>query len=286
MAPTPASLDDLRARIDAIDQQLHDLIMQRAELMEGVAEAKRSGSLPMLRPGREAQVMRRLVARHQGRFPVASLVRIWRELVCGALVIQGEFAVAVYAPENDGGYWDLARDHFCGGAPMTAHRSLGEVVRAVTEGRATVGVLPVPEEGADQESWWRFLAASDTANAHVVARLPFFGRGTGRGEGREAFVISRAQPEASGADRSLVVIETDDVSRARLISTLAGAGFSVTHFAGVDSGGALAANLVEIDDLVAPSDPRLAAALTPLGEKVVRISFLGIYARPLSASGA
>ncbi|MGH6989888.1 MAG: chorismate mutase, partial [Stellaceae bacterium] len=84
-----ASLEELRRRIDALDDRLHDLVMDRAELVAGVAALKRSSGVPALRSGREAQILRRLVARHRGPLPRPSLVRLWRELLGGMVAIHG-----------------------------------------------------------------------------------------------------------------------------------------------------------------------------------------------------
>src|SRR5437879_4340389 len=77
-----ATLDDLRAEIDAIDDSLHDLLMRRAGLAGDIARLKATApagaSGPLFRPGREAAIVRRILARHKGPFPPAALVRIWR----------------------------------------------------------------------------------------------------------------------------------------------------------------------------------------------------------------
>ena len=58
---TPApNLDELRRRLDAIDDRLHDLILERAAVVESVAALKQSTGQPSLRPGREAEILRRL----------------------------------------------------------------------------------------------------------------------------------------------------------------------------------------------------------------------------------
>jgi chorismate mutase len=282
MSRSTSPLDDLRRRIDEIDDQLHDLLMRRAEVVEAVAASKKTDAVPALRPGREALILRRLVGRHAGRFPRPILVRIWRELLSGTIGMQGEFAVAVYAAEQAPGIWDLARDHFGSHTPMLAYRSHGEVLRAVTEGRAMIGVLPMPEEGA-RDPWWRLLVATDLAAPRVIARLPFAGRGNARSEGGDALVIGGGEAERTGADRSLLVIETSgEVSRARLIGALAGAGLAPTFFAGLAPSGSLTWNLVEIDDFVAVDDSRLLQALAPLGDKAGRVYSLGSYARPFA----
>lgn len=282
MGASISSLDDLRRRIDEIDDRLHDLLMQRAEVVEAVAAFKRSGSVPVIRPGREAQIIRRLAARHRGRFPRPILVRIWRELMSGTVAMQSDFVAAVYAPEGRPGYWDLARDHYGSHTPMMAYRSIGEVVRAVTEGRAMVGVLPMPE-GGEAEPWWRLLVSSGAAGPRVIARLPFAGRGNARSEAGDAVVIGAGDAEPTGADCSLIVIGTNgEVSRASLISTLTGSGLAVTLFAAVETAPDVVWNLVEIEDFLTADDPRLAAALAPLGPRLLGLSSLGSYAQPFA----
>jgi len=282
MATSTPVLDDLRRRIDQIDDQLHDLIMQRAEIVESVARAKKRGGIATVRPGREAALLRRLVERHRGRFPRPVLVRLWRELVSGAISMQGEFAVAVHAPGAIPDYWDLARDHYGSHMPMLAFHAAGEVLRALSQGRAAVGVLPMPAEG-ESAPWWPLLTASGASAPRVIARLPFAGRGNARGESTNALVIGHAEFDPTGADRSFLAFEIlGELSRARLIGALNEAGLAVTLFAAHTSDGTAAWNLVEIDDLVTADDARLQKALAPLGERVARVTHLGAYARPLT----
>ena len=68
----------LRARLDEIDNELHDLLMRRARVIEDVAK---SGKRTALRPGREAWIVRRLLSRHRGSLPPLALCRIWREML-------------------------------------------------------------------------------------------------------------------------------------------------------------------------------------------------------------
>jgi chorismate mutase / prephenate dehydratase len=284
MATSIASLDELRRRIDEIDDRLHDLIMQRAEIVEAIAGSKKQGNVPVVRPGREALILRRLIERHRGRFPRPILLRIWRELISGAVAMQGDFAVAVFVPDGMPGYWDIARDHYGSYAPMTAYHSVGEVLRAMAESRSAVGVLPMPADG-EKDPWWQVLALSGATAPHVMARLPFAEGGKTRGgENGDALVIGHADPDPTGADRTLIVLEAHrELSRARIIGALNGAGFAVTFFTSHEPDIEIAWNLVEIDDLVGVDDARLHAALLPLGDRVERILPLGFYARPFTA---
>jgi chorismate mutase/prephenate dehydratase len=284
MATRPPNLDELRRRVDEIDDRLHDLIMQRAEVIEEIAGTKKRDGIATMRPGREAMILRRLVARHRGRFPRAVLVRLWRELLSGTIAMQGNLAVAVYMPRSTPDYWDLARDHYGGHTPMMAFHSASEVLRALGEGRVAVGVLPMPAEG-ESAPWWPLLTASGAAVPQVIARLPFAGSGNARSDGGEAVVIGHGELDPTGADRSFIALEiSGELSRARLIAALNDAGLVVTLFAAHEPHGAGALHLVEVDDLVLPGDPRLAKALQPLGERVARVAHLGAYARPFTAA--
>src|SRR6476646_7932850 len=70
----------LRARLDELDDQIHDLLIERAKVVENVA---RSGKASAFRPGREAAILRRLLARHSGQLAPQTLVRMWREMLAG-----------------------------------------------------------------------------------------------------------------------------------------------------------------------------------------------------------
>ena len=281
MSSSKPTLDDLRRQIDAIDDQVHDLIMRRTEIVEAIAATKQDSKIPALRPGREAVILRRLMGRHAGRFPRAALVRMWREMLAATVGMQANFAVAVYAPSAASGYWDLARDHFGSHAPMTAYDSIGQVIRAVTDKQVSVGILPMPSED-DGDPWWRFLVSSDAATPRVLARLPFAGRGNARVGSDDALAVGSGALEPTGADRSLIVVETrGEVSRARLFSGLSASGLTCSFFAAFDPGGGTKLNLVELTDFVLPDDKRLTMFSEQLGAAVERILSLGSYGTPL-----
>ena len=204
----------LRAEIDAIDSQLHDLLMRRTDLAVQVGEVKARvqplGGTPadgakFIRPAREALILRRLVARHQGKLPKAVIVRMWREMISALLQVEGPFVVAVQAPKGDTALWDLARDHYGSRVKITPLPDSGDVLAAVTRGKATVGILPMPRLG-ERSPWWPQLLASGESVPHVMGRLPFGDIGNVRDPKAEAMVIGRAPNEPTGDDRSWVAL--------------------------------------------------------------------------------
>ena len=285
MTPSPSDLADLRRRLDEIDDKLHDLLIRRAEIVGAVAASKREGKLPAFQPGREAQIIRRLVGRHHGAFPVATLVRMWREMLSATVRLQSAFAVAVFAPIEAQGFWDLARDHYGSHTPMAAYRSIGQVIRAVTEGQASLGVLPMPQEG-ELDPWWRHLLSKDEEAPRVVARLPFGARGNARGDGVDALAIGRGVQQETGRDRVLLATESSaDISRDRIFRTLASLGLVCTFFASYEHAGS-ATSLIEIEGFVLITDPRLDSFRTQLGSELHRLLPFGGYAVPLSTTAS
>ena len=94
----PSRLGELRAKIDAIDESVHRLLMQRAGVIDELIAVKgtaRNGAA--FRPGREADMMRRLAARHAGHLPLTAVEHLWREIISTFTALQAPFTVAVSA---------------------------------------------------------------------------------------------------------------------------------------------------------------------------------------------
>lgn len=283
MSTDSASLDHVRREIDRIDDQLHDLLMERAGLVERIASAKAPGGIA-LRPGREASVLRRLLSRHQGPFPRTALVRIWRE-VMGALVgLQQPFTIAVYQPERGAGYIELARNHFGVVWPQIVHLTPGHVVRMVADGQASIGVVPIPG-AADAEPWWLALT-SDAGNLpRVVTRLPVMATeaGTGRADPLEAFVVACRDPEETGDDRTLIAVETSpDVSRDRLRTVFTAANLDLHAMLATHRSDGAWRHLVEVTGFVTGADPRL-TEMMQTKDPVTHVRVIGAYASQLPA---
>ncbi|MGH6983520.1 MAG: chorismate mutase [Stellaceae bacterium] len=281
MTKPPRSLKTLRRQIDETDNQLHDLLMRRAALVAEVGVAKEEEHTRVEVPVREAEILRRLLGRHSGKLPLGALVRLWRELMGAAMVMQADFSVAVAVPDADPGIWDLARDHYGSQVPMTAYRSPGEVLRALAEMRHDSGVIVVPAGDGD-DAWWRALAGGADDGPRINARLPFAGRGNARGA-HDAFVVGRA---ANGiGDRTLFMLETQgEWSRASLVGALAGGSIAASVLQHVRGNNGSVA-LIDIDAPLAADDPRLAALMAGLGKQIVHVAPVGSYAKPLPPVG-
>jgi len=279
MSSTPSDLKGLRRRLDEIDDRLQDLLIDRAEIVSMVAAAKKDGDQPRFQPAREAEIIRRLVGRHHGAFPVANLVRMWREMLAATVRMQSPFSVAVFVPGDGQGFWDLARDHYGSNTPMTAYDAIGPVIRAVAGGENSVGVLPLPQQD-EPEPWWPHLLSVGENAPQVVARLPFGASGNARNGRSKGLVIGHGIQQESGLDRTLLVAEcAAEVTRAQILKLFSAAALTCTFFASCQRG--MTVNLIEIDGFVPISDARLGTLQMELGEALHRLSPLGGYAVPL-----
>lgn len=282
MSDSTSDLEQLRRRIDEIDGRLHDLLIERIDVVSRVAASKRSdGGVAAHQPAREAEIIRRLVARNHGGLPPAPLVRMWRELLGATVGLQKSVTIAVYAPTDAPGFWDLARDHYGSHTPMLPFRTTGQVIHAVTQGQAAIGVLPMPEE-EDPDPWWPHLLSASRQAPHVIARLPFGGRGNARTDGADALAIGSGDDQPTDRDRTLIATENaPDISRGRMFSTLAGLGLDCTFMASWEQRDG-ANTLIEIGGFVQIGDPRLERLRLQLGADLYRLMRFGGYAMPLS----
>lgn len=284
VAPEEPSIEDgwrtgglpaLRAELDKIDNTIHDLLMQRAEIVEYVA---RSGKPAAFRPGREASIIRRLVGRHKGALPPVALVRIWRELLAGTTGMQGGLTLAVCDAEPGVPLTQLAREHFGALTPLRAYAKPGQALLDVSQGAASVAILPYP---SDSENWWVALMHHEP-RLHIIARLPFW---QPRPDGFplvQAVVVASTAPDASEQDQSFLGLECDtDVSRARLFSELAAAGMKPeTMVLSRQTGTPVSNVLVEVEGALSDEDDRL----NHLGSVLRRPVVLGSYAVPLQGN--
>ena len=269
------NLSSLREEIDSIDEQLHDLIVRRADIAVAVRSSK--GNSSFWRPAREAQILRRLIARHKGPFPKSTIVQLWREIVSAMVRIQGELKVAVYAPDGIYICKEIARDHFGAGTPLSLHSSARAVLNSVQNGEVTVGILPFPED--EKRQLVDTLATMETERRlSVCARLPFVPMAVDHRDA--ALCVAKIEAENSGDDKSFFVLHTLlKLGRTRLQEAITAAGITLLRLVGINE--QLEDNtmfLLELEGFIEPDDARIAHLTNPDHGVAKDAFFLGVYA--------
>jgi chorismate mutase len=241
--PRP-SLSAVRARIDEVDKALLALVDERAELAAAVAAAKAAEATgPQgfgLRPAREAQVLRRLLATPHKAASASVIVRIWRELMGESLALQGPFHLSAWGGEHLARVAELARLRF-GAAPALAYPKTAEETIAAARTLGGVGVLSLSAGNA----WWGRLLAEP--KVRVFAALPCL-KAWGP---MSALAVSEAPVEPSGSDETFWVTDAPDPA-AKIVEVLGRDGVAACQ---VQASGGL--KLFKLAGFYQPEDERL-----------------------------
>jgi chorismate mutase/prephenate dehydratase len=140
-------LKSCRDDIDALDNEMLQLVSRRAQLAREIGSLKDDGVI--YRPEREAQVLRRLTALNPGPLSADAVTNIFRSVMSNCRALEKELSVAFLGPL--GTFSEEAANKQFGGlsAPIQCS-SIDEVFRQVETGQANYGVVPVENstEGA------------------------------------------------------------------------------------------------------------------------------------------
>jgi chorismate mutase len=205
MTDDPTPLEAVRARIDEIDAALLRLVDERASMPAKVAAAKAAEADFItpgvaagfgLRPAREAQLIRKLLAMPHPSASSALVVRIWRELMADSLAKQGPFRLVAWGGRDPARTAELARLRF-GAAPPLTMLTKPEEALASAKIEGTVAILPL-DPGA---AWWgRLLAEPALKTFAVLPCLNAWGPPA-------ALAVAAVEVEPSGGDRTLWVTD-------------------------------------------------------------------------------
>jgi chorismate mutase / prephenate dehydratase len=136
-------LKAIRERIDALDEQIQALISERAACAKAVAALKNGGdTASFYRPEREAEILRRILARNQGPLSSEEMARLFREIMSACLALEQPLRIAYLGPE--GTFTQAAAlKHFGHSVTTEPHISIDEIFREVEAGACHYGVVPV-----------------------------------------------------------------------------------------------------------------------------------------------
>lgn len=189
-------LAGLRREIDAIDEEIHRLLVARSAIIDELIKVKGTAvSGAAFRPAREADMMRRLVERHRGILPIATVEHIWREIVSTFTFLQAHYEVYMDGGRDPVAMRDLARFYF--GFTVPAHLVAGpdEVIDAVARSVSDLGIVR-QSQPSWVGPWWTRLGGD---GPRIIARLPYI-LFEGRVADLPALVVSNPISEAVGPE--------------------------------------------------------------------------------------
>jgi chorismate mutase/prephenate dehydratase len=281
MTQDNTELSALRRQIDSIDDRIIDLLIERTSVVAKVGSFKEKtapGICP-IRPAREAAMLRRIMQKFEGTaFLPAAAAAIWRVIIGMSTAVESALAISVFTPPNDKDLFWLAREYFGPAAQVICQIQARRVIGDILDGKAAVGIVPLLKN-SDENHWWDSLMGPDMPK--VFARLPFM---DGLRDATQGLAIARIEPEDSGNDNSLLVLEADhNVSQSRLQAAFATAKLEATWIAIVSPSTDRRQHLLEVRGFVTQDDNAVRSLRDTLGASLLNIHFLGSYAVPANS---
>lgn len=277
-------LDKVRREIDEIDDGILALLKRRFGAVERVRRIKgldRGTGGSALRPAREAQVIRRLIAASGRDVPAALVARIWFELMAAATRLQAPVGIHLPPSPVRLELQDVIRFH--AGAELRAveYETVTDALRAATMNDADIMLCPLAGDTAalaDIERQCVLALVAAVPEVWISARLPFVA-GTAP---VSVFVVGKAPYEPSGDDTTIIAVRCDAPCSDLLKDAGLGCASEPKRYAGED--GAETWDVCGVTGFVARDDSRLTAlAADP---RCAEIRYLGGFANPIETGDA
>ncbi len=136
------AIQALRASINRLDEQILNVLNERAALSCRIGSLKSGSQEEVFKPFREKDVLKRLQIGNQGPLPNEHLQAIYREILSSSRALQRPQRVVYLGPEGTFSYF--AGLHSLGrAADFQARDRLEDVFRAVRNREAELGIIPL-----------------------------------------------------------------------------------------------------------------------------------------------
>lgn len=136
------SLEELRKKIDAIDEKLVELINERAKIVVEIGKLKQAESTPIYSPDREKMVLEKIASINKGPLPDKTLAAIWREIMSGSFFLERPLRIGYLGPEGSFSH-NAAILKFGQSVDYEALADIRAVFEEVSKGHCDFGIVPV-----------------------------------------------------------------------------------------------------------------------------------------------
>jgi chorismate mutase/prephenate dehydratase len=137
-----SKIQELRKKIDELDNKIVDLLNERARIVIEVGDIKKNEKLDFHAPARERQILERLTSHNKGPFPQDALKAVYREILSSSLSLERPLRIAYLGPRAT--FTHMAgMQQFGLAAQYLPVETIKDVFSEVERGRADFGVVPV-----------------------------------------------------------------------------------------------------------------------------------------------
>lgn len=166
------SLTTIRTKIDTIDQQIQELINQRAQCNLAVAKIKQQTSKDphYYRPEREAQILRNVIARNKGPLPNKAMAEIFLEILARCRALQKPITLAIFGAQRNFTH-QAALKHFGTAIKTKFIKSVSKLFHEVAEKKAQYGIVPI--EDYNKSTFLETLNALTDFSLQICGEIEF-----------------------------------------------------------------------------------------------------------------
>ncbi|QLH43858.1 MAG: chorismate mutase [Coxiellaceae bacterium] len=204
MSASDQGLVNIREQIDAIDQQIQDLLNQRAACALEVARIKQNSTdKAIYRPEREAQILRNIIQRNPGPLPSEDVAAIFNLILAKSRQLQQPLEIACLAPKT-GLSHTAAIKQFGPNVKITHQRSIEQIFRLVANRQVNYGIIPIENSktGIVNETLDCLLKQALQICAEIILPTP-------KDDSNTRFaVVGLQSPPPSGVDKTSLLIST------------------------------------------------------------------------------
>ncbi|OQY09807.1 MAG: chorismate mutase [Fusobacteriia bacterium 4572_132] len=136
------TLDDIRKKINETDDQLLNLINQRAQLVAKVGKVKSKTNTAIYIPEREKQIFEKLKNNNNSDLPNEAIVSIFTEIISACRNLEKPLTVSYLGPEASFTH-SAAIKQFGSSVKFLSQNSIESVFFNVTKGFSDYGVVPI-----------------------------------------------------------------------------------------------------------------------------------------------
>jgi chorismate mutase/prephenate dehydratase len=287
-----SALQGFRERIDAMDDELIDLIKRRCEIVQEVGKLKEAhlDTRCFIRPGREATMIRRISQIFEDHaFSTGAAASIWRMIIAASTSIEQPLRITSYfTPNEQDSYW-LAREYFGMFSNIGKENTPTRVIGRLMDNSALVGVVPQLETAQD-EPWWRLLMERDArTRPNIFACLPYAVMETdsstsANGELRpQALAVGYVDCEPTGNDVTYLVIDgKHELSQSRIHSFFTSANQNARWLQVLPSPASDSRlHLIELEGFFTERSTLINELNAQCGDQLQRVAIIGAHARPI-----
>lgn len=268
MSQKKEDLSIFRQKIDNIDDEIISLLKSRLEIVKEVGrhKSKNSATQSFIRAGREANMLRDLTKKIDGRFPPAAIANIWRMIISTSLCTEQDMSISAYTDSNANECYWLAREYYGSFVRTICENSADKVIDNVASGKTSIGILPLKNS-----NWW-IRPEGEHNDIFIFARIPFIE--DSKNPVAPVVAIANVMPEPTDDDVSVLSVSSK-LGEEDIISAFENEGLNISV---VSSDGDN--YLVEAGMFLPKGDEKIAKIESHLGDNA-QIRLMGAYAVPI-----